>query len=242
MLRHKILIVLLAAFTIGLISCSESADDVMTKAIKARGDLEGQKAIKTVTAEIKSVNFGFDISMKMIISLPDKIRMDMNLLGKEITTVINGDNGWMVSDTMLKMMPPEQLVDNKRAIQSQMNFFRSELINDREKSMKTTLLGKDTLEGKKVIKVRMVSKDSVEKTIYVDADSYLQLKTEESSKFHGVKNVSEVIYRNYKQVQGFMVPHQIELKQNGAPTGKMTIGNLQFNAPVNDRLFVMPVK
>ena len=237
MVKSKIFYLLLCFIAIGLMSCSESANDIITKAIKARGSLDEQKAVKTVVADIKAINFGFDISMKMTIFLPDKIRMDMNLLGKPITTIINHGKGWMVSDSAMQMMPEDQVKDNQRAVESQMNFFRSELISDRDQSLKISLLEKDTLDGKKVFRIKIMSKDSIEKIVFIDPDTYLQVKTQVSERIQGIKSVSEVYYRNYKQVQGFMVPYLIELKQNGTPSGKMSIINLHFNQPVDTKIF-----
>ena len=240
MLKNKVLLILFISMAFGLLACSESADSIITKAIKPRGDVAGQNDIKSIAAELKAANMGFDITMKINLVPPDKIRMDLNLLGQRVTTVINGNAGWMKSDTILQPLPAEQIAENKKVIGTQMNFFRSELIGDKEKSIKTELMGDDTLEGKKVFKIKMISKDSIEKIVFIDKSSYLQLKTMETQKFQGMKSISESFFRNYKEVQGFMVPHVIEMKQNGSPAGKLTITNIKFNEKLSPMLFEKP--
>ena len=47
---------------------------------------------------------------------------------------------------------------------------------------------------------------------------------------------------NYKPVDGMMVPFTIRQSLNGQIQGEVTYDQVQFNLPLSDDLFKMPVK
>lgn len=232
----NILIAVLFILALALSSCSQSADDIINKNIKARAG-DAKVKITSIIADQKAASFGFDVEMKVYIVPPEKMRVDMSLLGKQITTITNGNQGLIKSDTLLQPLPPDQIEENKRVIANQLNYFQSEFANNKELIAKTELMPEDTLFGKKVYRIKVTMKDSTQKIYYIDKENFLNLKTDDISMMNGVKNVAEFIFKDYKKIDGFMVPHTIDLRHNGTVAGKISIGKVVINKPIDPKLF-----
>ncbi len=229
----------LFVLALALASCSQSADDIINKNIKARAG-DAKVKITSIIAEQKAASFGFDVEMKVFIVPPEKMRVNMNLLGKEIITTTNGNQGWIKSDTIVQPLPPDQIEENKRVIANQLNYFQSEFVSNKENTAKTELMPEDTLFGKKVYRIKLTMKDSTQKIYYIDKENFLNLKTDDISVVNGVKNVAEFIFKDYKKIDGFMVPHTIDLIHNGSVAGKISIGKVEINKAIDPKLFELP--
>ena len=78
--------------------------------------------------------------------------------------------------------------------------------------------------------------------IYLDADSYLEVRVEEKSTVRGTDVESETTIGDYKEVGGLMFPFAVESGQKGSPQKmKMTVDRIELNVPIDDAPFKMPV-
>jgi outer membrane lipoprotein-sorting protein len=87
----KKLLIVFAAFALVVSSCSKSVDDIIEKNIKARGGEDNIRKVKSVVVDARISSMGMDIPMKIYIQDPNKMRVDMNLLGQDVTTVYDGN-------------------------------------------------------------------------------------------------------------------------------------------------------
>ena len=94
---------------------------------------------------------------------------------------------------------------------------RGERWEDRIVADLATILGKGDLEGTPVQRLKLTNKDGDVTTIYLDADSGLELKEESTRKMRGQATDIEATFGNFKQVGGLTMPYTIENKVKGAP-------------------------
>ena len=52
----------------------------------------------------------------------------------------------------------------------------------------------------------------------------------------------ETYYRDYKPVNGLMIPHTIESKVDGQTFSKITLKKAQMDVPLEDAIFKLPTK
>jgi hypothetical protein len=75
----------------------------------------------------------------------------------------------------------------------------------------------------------------------VDADSFLEIKSEAKKKIQGQEVEGEQTFGNYQEVNGLLFPFAMEMKAKGAPSGQtITIEKVEINPAVTDDLFQMP--
>jgi outer membrane lipoprotein-sorting protein len=231
----KILILMLA---VGLFSCSKNLDDVVKANIDARGG-EAVRNIKTINVQAKLISMGFTTSYRMYLESPDKLRYELNLMGKDIYTIMNGNKGWLISDTTLQDIPEMNLKEMKEEMKYQFNIFKSQLANYKEDNLKTELLGKvkDSSLKKDVYKIHMILKDSTDITDFIDADTYLEYKTITKRKNGPNASEHETYYKDYKKVNGFTIPHKIEIKMKGSVVSGFTFEKVSINEPIKPEMF-----
>ena len=103
-------------------------------------------------------------------------------------------------------------------------------------------MGKDKVEGSDVYKLKVTLKNGDLLYIYLDADQYLEVRTESKTSVRGTDVEGESTIGDYKEVGGLMFPHAMEQGQKDNPQKmKMTINKIELNVPIDDARFKMPV-
>jgi hypothetical protein len=102
-------------------------------------------------------------------------------------------------------------------------------------------LGKDKMEGTDVYKLKVTRKNGDVSTLYLDADTFLEIKGEQKRMVRGSEQELETSIGDYKEVDGLMFPFGIEAGQKGSPQKqKITIEKVELNVPVEDASFKQP--
>jgi hypothetical protein len=115
------------------------------------------------------------------------------------------------------------------------------LWNWNEKGYTVTFDGKDEMEGTTCLKVKLETKDGDSFTYYIDADSYLILRSNSKMQRLGNEIESDTYYSNYNMVEGIAVPGKIETKMKDQVMGTLVIENVELNTDLDDTLFEKPV-
>jgi hypothetical protein len=117
------------------------------------------------------------------------------------------------------------------------------LVDWKAKGHKVELVGKEKLEGTDVYKLKVTMKDGNVHYLFLDADSYLDIKGEAKRTVRGTEVETEQTIGDYKEVGGHMVPHSFESGAKGRPEKqKMTIEKVELDVPIEDARFAMPAK
>jgi hypothetical protein len=78
-------------------------------------------------------------------------------------------------------------------------------------------------------------------TIYIDADSFLEIKEETKRTIRGTEQVVESSFGDYKDVDGIMMWFAMEAGvKGGSEKQKLTINKVEFNVSADDSMFKMP--
>jgi outer membrane lipoprotein-sorting protein len=119
--------------------------------------------------------------------------------------------------------------------------FDGPFIDYAKKGHKVELLGKDDVEGSPAYKLKLTTKEGSETTVYLDAETFLEVKMEAKRKMQGQEIEGETTLGNYQDVEGLLMPFSIEIKPKGAPAGQtITIEKVELNADLADASFQMP--
>ena len=78
-------------------------------------------------------------------------------------------------------------------------------------------------------------------TIYIDADSSLEIREETKRTVRGTEQVFESSIGDYKEVNGIIFPFcRGERRKGSQQKEKLTINKIELNVPVDDSMFKMP--
>lgn len=237
-------------FFFAFITYSQTADQIISKNINARGGYKRLKAIKTYSSFGTYTEFDstgqklFTIEARSDRQVPNKKRAswsakELNIEGAEGYDGINPPWEFDFISGKGKLSNKEGIKASKRGASISEPF-----IDYKQKGNKVEFIGKETLEGKNVLALKVLLQDGLEQIYYFDAKTYLVFARREATPVHAQGQPIESItfYDDYRPVNGFLFYfHHI---QKNAKTGaKMAEGvdtRIAANLKLPDDWFKMP--
>lgn len=233
------------AFVIGIAlaapAASQTVDEIIAKHIEAIGGLEKIRAVKTVRMTGKmTVGPGIEAPVVMELKRPNAMRLDITVQGMVGSQAFDGTKGWSLMPFGGSKVPQEMAADEAKLAQEQAEI-DGPLVDYKAKGNTVELQGKEKVEGSEAYKLKVTLKNGVVRTMYIDAEHFLQIKEEAKRTIRGTEVDSETIVGDYKEVGGMMFPHSIDSGQKGNPQRqKLVIEKIELNVPIDDARFKMP--
>ena len=219
-----------------------TVDEILAKNVDAKGGMEKLRALKSARFSGKMQMGGMEAPFTMTKSRPENMRVEFTIQGMTGIQAYDGTTGWMVMPFMGKKDPEAMSGDMLKEVKDQADF-DGPFIDYAKKGNKVELLGKEKVEGTDAYKIKLTQKDASETIVYIDAESFLEIKMEAKRKMQGQEIEGETILGNYKEVEGMLFPFSIENKAKGQPGGQtITIDKVELNPTLADSLFSMPKK
>ncbi|MCS6805307.1 MAG: hypothetical protein NZ823_09235 [Blastocatellia bacterium] len=236
----KSLLSFVATLIIVLPASAQSVDQVLAKYYQARGGLEKIKSVKTLRFTAKISGGPMEIPVTMEQKRPNSMRMEFTFQGLTGIQAYDGKTGWMIMPFGGKKDPEPMGEDMLKELAKQADI-DGPLVDYKEKGHQVELLGKESVEGTEAYKLKLTRRDGDVEYIYLDADSYVEIKSEGKRMIRGSEFEAETIYGDYKQVDGLMIAHSIESGPKGSSQKqKITIEKIEINPPIEDTRFAMP--
>lgn len=240
-MKRKTFAYLLLGALLSASAWAQTADEIIEKNIEAKGGREKIKAMNTVRMSGKMVmGQGMEAPFILEMSRPNKMRMEFTLQGMTGVQAYDGTTGWMVMPFMGKKDPEEMPADQVKGMADQADF-DGVLMDYKDKGHQVEYAGKEDLEGTPVHKLKVTKKNGDVNTIYIDAETFLDLKVTGKTKVQGQEIEAETVLGDYKEVGGVIFPHSMEQKAAGMPGGMvMTIEKIEVNPDIPADRFMMP--
>ena len=219
---------------------SQSLDDILKEHFAAIGQ---DSILKVNTQKLtgKMIQGGIEIPFIQMAKRPDKIRVEGTFQGLTFIQTYNGKEGWSLNPFAGVTDPQPMTEDDLKGMRYQADM-DGMLWNWIEKGYTVTFDGKDDMEGTSCFKIKLDTKEGDSFTYYIDADSYLLLRTNSKMKRMGNEMESDTYNSNYSMVEGIAVPGKIETKMKDQLMGTLVIENVELNIELDDTLFEKPVK
>lgn len=230
-----------AALALAASLSAQTADDIIAKNIQARGGLEKIKAVKSMKMIGRmTIGPGAEAPVVVEIKRPNKMRLDVTFQGMTLTQSYDGKKGWVINpfegSKNAEPMSPEDLKESEEQAD-----IDGPLVDWKAKGHSVELLGKEKVEGTDAYKLKLTMKTGTIRYVFIDADSYLDIRNEEKRTIRGTETETEQTIGDYKDVRGMLIPHAFESGAKGHPEKqKITIDMVQLDAPIADDRFDMP--
>lgn len=221
---------------------AQTVDDVVAKINEAVGGVAKQKAVKTMRTDLELIVQGgaLKLPMKAIQKRPALLYTEITYQGMQIKSAYDGKGGWQINPLQGQSKPAamneEEIKQNEE--QADMD---GELIDSKEKGYKVDLMGKEDLDGSMAYKLKVVNKHGDIKYRFFDAETYLPIKTITKTKTkEGGESEAETYFSDFKKFNGLTVPCTVETKMKGQTMSQIVIKNVEFDKPVDDKIFAAP--
>jgi hypothetical protein len=226
---------------IAVAGSAQTVDEVIAKNIEAKGGLAKLKAVQSIRIT-GSVEFnGVQADMVQVLKRPHKMRREITLQGMTMVQAYDGQNGWQIIPFTGKKDPEPMSADDLRTIDEQTDMDGT-LVDYKQKGHKVELIGKEKIEGTDVYHLKVTMKNGDVRDMYLDADSFLEIKSKGKTTRRGTEMDVDATIGDYKEVEGLMLPFSMEQHFAGAPGGgqKITIQKVELNVPEDEAQFRMP--
>jgi hypothetical protein len=224
-------------------SFAQTAEELVAKNIAARGGADKLKAITSLVQDNSLAVQGMELSMKMTTLTGKGFRTELDVMGSPMVTAIDGNTGWAILPSVVggsgnaEDLPSDQL---KGAIE-ELDPVGS-LFNYQQKGSTIELVGKEQVNGKDAFNLKVTNKNGYVKNIYLDATTFLEIKTKATINQAGQEFVQEAFLSNYKEVEGIKFAFSQEMTSPMGGTMTMTCNKIVLNSPVDTAIFKKPSK
>ncbi len=242
-LFHLIALPLIAAAP--LMAQTMSADQIIAKNVEAKGGMAKLKAIKSFRMTGKAGGGPMEVPFVMEQKRPSSFYQDVTVQNMHLIEAFDGKTGWTINPFAGyggKKDPELMDADSLKSAQDSADI-DGPLVDYKEKGNKVEYLGKEDLEGGGVHKLQVTLKTGNVKTIFLDADSFLEVKEASKRVIRGTEVETETTLGDYKEEGGVMMAHSMEMGAKGRPEKqKITIEKVEINPALDDAKFKMPEK
>ena len=238
MLRKTIMLLALGLL-LAPIAHAQSVDDILAKHYEACGGLAKLKALNTmrVTGSM-TMGPGMEAPITMERKRPGMRRMEFTIQGMTGIQAFDGAKTWSVMPFMGKKDPEVGTAeDNKNALDDA--DFDGALVDYKTKGHTIELMGKEPVEGADAYKLKVTKKNGNIEYDYLDAETYLLVKTEHKIKRRGTEMDGETTYSDYKDVDGLMQAFSMEVGTKEMKQ-KLAFTKIELNVPLDDARFAVP--
>jgi outer membrane lipoprotein-sorting protein len=246
MKKTMFLLILILVVSVAGLMAEENVDQLIAKHLETRGGLAKIQAIQTmrITGKVMAGPQEFPVTIEC--KRPNQFRTDIIVQDQVIVQAFDGKQGWGINPFAgyqggKKDAQPIDADETKQLeVQADMD---GPLVDYVKKGHKVEYAGQESVEGSQAHMLKVTLKNGTITTMFLDADTYLNVKDAVKMKIRDTESENEVIYSNFKEVDGMLIAHAIEIKAKGAPEGqKMIFEKIELNVPVDAARFVMPEK
>jgi hypothetical protein len=221
-----------------------SATEIADRNVSARGGLQAWRAVRTMSYSGKldaggkqNVQLPFFMEMKR----PRKTRVEIEFANDKAVQVYDGANGWKLRPYLGRRDVEPFTTDELKAASMEYDL-DGPLVDHATKGIQVDLEGVETVEGHDAYKLKLTTKDGQMRHLWVDTETFLEVKIEGvPRRMDGKMRPVEIYYRDYKTVSGLLVPYVLETAVQGVrQSHKMTVGSVVVNLQLDDSLFAKP--
>ncbi len=221
---------------------AQSADDIVSKALAARGGLDKIKAVQSqrITG---TISFGPGAEGPFVVELkrPLKMHMEITIQGQTVTRVYNGKGeGWVINPFGENKDTQPMSAEDLKNIADESDF-DGPLVDYKEKGHQIELVGKEQVDNRPVFRLKLTRKGGDVRFYLFDAESFALLKWEGKRKAEDKEYTVESFFKDYRDVNGLKFAFEIDSDSPGSEQQqKISIEKLELDPKLEEARFTKP--
>jgi hypothetical protein len=201
------------------------------RAAERRAALHGTKA-----EEGRPVQLPFTMELKR----PRHSRLEVTFQGQAAVQAWDGEQGWKLRP-FLGRREIEPFTEEERRVAAQQSDLDGPLLDAAAKGDRVELEGTDPVEGRPAYKLKVTSRDGSVRRVWVDAETWLDVKVDGSRRMDGKPHAVWTFLRDYRPEGGLMIPHLLETVVDGVRgSERIVVETVTLNPPVDEARFARP--
>lgn len=214
-----------------------SVDEIIANHAKAIGGLEALNKVTSMKSSGNVAMRGMDFPMTSQIVYKKGVRIDIEVMGQSVIKAYSNGKGWEINPFAGKPtateLTGEDLIDMKEQINPV-----DKLIDYKNLGHTVVLVGEETFEGIKGWIIKFTNKESGKETSYfISASDYMLVKSTSKKSIMGQEVEAQTVYSNIKEFGGLKFPTLISVTLDGTPFQEVSIGNIELNVQIDEKIF-----
>jgi outer membrane lipoprotein-sorting protein len=219
-----------------------TADQIVQKHVEALGGEAKLNAIQSLVVTGKASILGqTEAPLTIQVKRPNLLRLEITFQGRKVVQAFDGVTAWTINP-MIGAEPKQSSEEDTRAAQESSDFIGGNLVDYKSKGNTVELVDKEEIEGVAVYKLKITKKGGSVEYDYLDAKSFLPVKTEGRRTQLGQEILYESKIANYKPVEGVLMPFSLTQMVNGRLAMEITVEKMDANVTLDAAVFKMPEK
>jgi len=226
-------------------AAAQDAQSLLNKNLEARGGAPALAAIKSIGFQGRVLFPGdFELTYKETrarLGANPAARLDLSLQGLDLVQSYDGSGAWRINPFQGRKDPERMSADEARSL-ADAAMIEGPLLASRSDGSRVDYLGRDDFDGTLAYKLKVTQKDGDEFVYWLDPDTYLEIKVDETRRIRGAQQTTETELGDYEKVGGVYFPMSVESWSEGHPTERqrVIIASGEANPPVTAALFEEP--
>lgn len=215
-----------------------SAEQIVQRNVSARGGLTTWRSVTSMTMSGQmDVGKGTKLPFTMELKRGRKVRLELQFQGQTAVQIYDGVNGWKLRP-FLNRKDVEPFTSDELKQASLDSDLDGPLVDYAAKGTRISLEDVEKVESRDAYKLKLTLKNGQVRRIWIDAQNFLEVKIDGSRIMDGRPRVVETYFRDYKTVQGLVVPYVFETAVEGVKgTEKIAVEKVVVNPGLDDSLF-----
>jgi len=207
--------------------------------LKQRTQTKGEMRRAVVAGAAAEPEKQIQLPFLMELARPRKMRVEIKFQGETAVQVYDGKSGWKLRP-FLGRHEVEPFTAEELRIASQQSELDGPLIDASSKGTRVELEGTEQVDGRDAYKLKLTTGKDVRR-VWVDKETFLDVKVDSTRRIDGKQRQVWTYLRDYKPVNGVMVPHSMETTIEGVPgSEKIVIDRVVVNPDLDDDRFKKP--
>jgi len=224
------------------VAWGQTADELVARNLAARGGADKLRAIRTMVIT-GTISFG-DQSSPLTVKAwrPNQIREEFKVQGTEITRAYDGTIGWQIQKSGEESKVDVLHGGDAENIREEAeNAIEGPLVDYAKKGSKVEALGKDTVGGKPVYKLKITTHGGTSITQFLDAGTYLEVHQEIERTVDGKLTTIVEDVGDYRAVGGMKFAYRFVSgpKENPQAT-TLQVEKMELDVPIEAGAFALP--
>ena len=244
-MRYRHALAALLAGCAAIPASAQDAQSLIAKNLEARGGAAAIDAIKNVSFQGRTIFPGdFELAYKEArakTGAEPLIRYYLSVQGLDVIQSYDGHGGWKINPFQGRKDAERMSADESRQLADAATI-EGPLLHSRSDGSKVQYLGRDDFDGTMAYKLKGTQKDGDEFVYWLDPDTYLEIKVDETRRIRGAQTTSENELGDYEKIAGVYFPMSVESWSQGSPNQRQRtiLASGTANGAVNADFFAEP--
>ena len=227
-------------------AAAQDAQGLLAKNLEARGGAAAIDAVTSVNFEGRMIFPGdFELTFKETrarLGAANAARTDLSLQGLNVVQSYDGSGGgWRINPFQGRKDAERMSGDEVRSAADAASI-QGALLAARSDGSRVDYVGREDFDGTLAYKVKVTQKDGDEFVYWLDPDTHLEIKIDETRRIRGAQQTTEIELGDYEKVAGVYFPMSVESWSQGQSNQRqrILIASGSANAPVSAAFFAEP--